>query len=513
MSHQEDISDKSPNVAVSNTNTTDVVIHNVEKEFEDVTAVPVLTPEQDRRLLRRIDLYLVPVMLFSYLFQTLDKQSLSFSSIMGLNTDLHLSGSDYSWASGIYYLGYLFFSYPASYLIVRLPVGKLIGGTCAAWGAVLLCTTACTNAKGLLAARFFLGVAEASIAPSLTVLVSMWYKKSEQPLRHGVWFMGNVIAGFFASLLAYGISFIKGGIHPWQVLFLLFGGITVLWGLSLLYLLPDHPGTARFLTPEQRQQAIVRVAANMTSIKDNHFKMYQLLESLRDVKLWLLFLIMASTSLANGLASFQSIIVKGFGFSTVNTYLVQMIITGFQAVFVLVATIGSTYLPNTRTYFMIGNYTIGVIGAAMVWKLEATRLWARFFGFCLCIAFSGNYPLIFAMSTANFAGFTKKATANAAIFVAYCAANVASPQMFLAKEAPTYPSGFKACLACISVSAVASGALRAYLVWENKRRDRMYGTAAAASGDDSTGGADEVDVALGLSDKTDFELKQFRYAL
>ncbi|CAK7204773.1 hypothetical protein SEUCBS139899_007533 [Sporothrix eucalyptigena] len=517
MSQKEEISEKvhsvtqTPSVAVGDTN--DAVLHNAEKEFEDVTAVPGLTPEQDRRLLRRIDLYLVPVMLFSYLFQTLDKQSLSFSSIMGLEQDLHLTGGNYSWASSIYFLGYLVASYPASYLIVRLPVGKLIGGSCIVWGAVLLCTTACTNAKGLLAARFFLGVAEAAIAPSLAVLVSMWYKKSEQPLRHGVWFMGNVIALFFSSLLAYGISFVNGRLYPWQVLFLLFGGVTVLWGAALLYLLPDHPGTARFLTPEQRQQAIVRVAANMTSIKDEHFKLYQLLEGLRDVKLWLLFLIMASSSLANGLASFQSIIIKGFGFSTVRTYLVQMISTTFQAIFVLIATIGSTYLPNTRTYFMMFNYTLGVIGAAMVWKLEATRLWARFFGYCLCIAFSGNYPLIFAMSTANFAGFTKKATANAAIFVAYCAANVASPQLFIAKEAPTYPSGFKACLACISVSAAASGALRFYLMWENKRRDRMYGTAAAASGDDAAGTGEEVDVALGLSDKTDFELKQFRYAL
>jgi MFS family permease len=73
------------------------------------------------------------------------------------------------------------------------------------------------NAGGLMAARFFLGVAEASIAPALAVIVSMWYKKSEQPLRHGVWFMGNVIAGFFSSLLAYAISFIKASVSPWVV--------------------------------------------------------------------------------------------------------------------------------------------------------------------------------------------------------------------------------------------------------------------------------------------------------
>ncbi|KAL1900572.1 hypothetical protein Sste5346_002295 [Sporothrix stenoceras] len=494
---------KAPSVAAGAV--TEAILHNVEKDFEDATAVPVLTLEENNKLLKRIDLYLVPVMLFSYLFQTLDKSALSYSSIMGLETDLHLTGLTYSWASSIYYLGYLVFSYPASYLIVRLPVGKLIGGACVAWGSVLLCTTGTTNAAGLLVARFFLGVTEAAIAPGLTVLVSMWYTRSEQPLRHGVWFMGNVIAGFFASLLAYGISFVKSPVlQPWQVLFLLFGGVTVVWGLGLLYLLPDHPATARFLTPQQRQQAVVRVAANMTSIKDEHFKLYQLLEGLKDIKLWLLFWIMVAMSLANGLASFQSIIIQGFGFSTVHTYLVQMISTAFQALFVLIATIGSTYIPNSRTYFMIFNYTVSVAGAAIVYKLEAERVWARFFGYCLCIAFSANYPLLFAMGTANIAGFTKKTTANAALFVGYCAANVASPQLFLAREKPTYPSGFKACIACISMSVALTAILRAYLVWENKRRDRVYGAVTNEN-------TEEVDVALGLSDQTDFELKQFRY--
>jgi hypothetical protein len=67
-------------------------------------------------------------LLFSYLFQTLDKSALSFASIMGLETDLNLVGKDYSWASSVYYFGYLVFSYPASYLIVKMPVGKLVAG-------------------------------------------------------------------------------------------------------------------------------------------------------------------------------------------------------------------------------------------------------------------------------------------------------------------------------------------------------------------------------------------------
>lgn len=77
-------------------------------------------------------------------------------------------------------------------------------------------TSTCFNAQGLLAIRFFLGVAEAAIGPGLTVIVAMWYKRSEQPLRHGAWFMGNVIAGIFGGLLAYGVGHVQS-IAPWKV--------------------------------------------------------------------------------------------------------------------------------------------------------------------------------------------------------------------------------------------------------------------------------------------------------
>lgn len=65
-------------------------------------------------------------MALSYLFQFLDKSALGFTSILGLREDLHLTGPEYSWSSGIYYFGYLIASYPAAILMLRWKVGKSI---------------------------------------------------------------------------------------------------------------------------------------------------------------------------------------------------------------------------------------------------------------------------------------------------------------------------------------------------------------------------------------------------
>lgn len=77
-------------------------------------------------------------------------------------------------------------------------------------------TAVCSNAAGLLVERFFLGFTEAAIGPGLTVVISMWYKRSEQPLRHAAWYLGNTFAGIFGGLVAYGIGHITS-IASWKV--------------------------------------------------------------------------------------------------------------------------------------------------------------------------------------------------------------------------------------------------------------------------------------------------------
>ncbi|KAG6000825.1 hypothetical protein E4U21_004968, partial [Claviceps maximensis] len=238
-------------------------------------------------------------MAMSYFFQFLDKMVLSATAILGIRADLHLTGSEYSWASAIYYFGFLIASYAAAVLMVRWKVGKVIAASTCIWGAVIMLTATCFNAGGLLANRFFLGVFESAIAPGLTIVVAMWYKRSEQPLRHAAWFMGPTLAGIFGSLLAYGIGHIRS-IQPWKAVFLIYGAATVAWSVAVFFLLPDTPMTARFLSVQDRQKAIVRVKDNMTGIKDNTMKWNQVREALWDVKTWLIVLETLAANIPNG---------------------------------------------------------------------------------------------------------------------------------------------------------------------------------------------------------------------
>lgn len=93
----------------------------------------------------------------------------------------------------------------------------------------------------------------------------------------------------------------------------------------MFIMLPDSPVTAKFLTPKQRRMAIERLRENQTGVENKHLKWYQVREAFADYKLYLFFLIGVVANIPNGgISNFGTIIIKGFGFSTLVTTLMQV---------------------------------------------------------------------------------------------------------------------------------------------------------------------------------------------
>jgi hypothetical protein len=56
-----------------------------------------ISPEENNRLRAKIDKRILVVMIFTYFIQALDKGTLSFASIMGIQADAKLKGQEYAW--------------------------------------------------------------------------------------------------------------------------------------------------------------------------------------------------------------------------------------------------------------------------------------------------------------------------------------------------------------------------------------------------------------------------------
>jgi hypothetical protein len=131
----------------------------------------VVSEVDNKRILRRIDLAILPVMLGVYFLQQLDKSTLSYASVFGLIADAHLGGQDYSWLGSIVYIAQLVMQPVIAYFLVKLPTGKFAASMVLCWGIVLSCMAVAKNFKGLLATRFFLGCFEASVGMYLQALL------------------------------------------------------------------------------------------------------------------------------------------------------------------------------------------------------------------------------------------------------------------------------------------------------------------------------------------------------
>ena len=62
-------------------------------------------PKRMNRLLWKIDLTIAPLLAAVYFLQYLDKTTLSYTAVMGIRTDTHLVGQDYSNLSMLFYIG------------------------------------------------------------------------------------------------------------------------------------------------------------------------------------------------------------------------------------------------------------------------------------------------------------------------------------------------------------------------------------------------------------------------
>ncbi|KAK3686797.1 hypothetical protein LTR37_019476, partial [Vermiconidia calcicola] len=138
-----------------------------------------LDPVEAKRVLRKVDLRVMPILVVIYLLQYLDKNGINYASAYGLEEGLGLTGQDYSWLSSIFYFGYLVAQYPAGYLMQRLPIAKVLSGAVLAWSVVLFTTPACTNFAGIAANRFLLGFLEATVNPGFVMIIGMWYRSAE----------------------------------------------------------------------------------------------------------------------------------------------------------------------------------------------------------------------------------------------------------------------------------------------------------------------------------------------
>ena len=136
-------------------------------------------------------------------------------------------------------------------------------------------------------------VQEADFAASICLgqlyIMSMYYRRHELQWRVAFLFCGCVVSGAFSGLLAYAIAHMDGvaGYSAWRWIFILEGAASVPVGILAIWLVPDWPENARFLTEEERVIVVQRVATDKRDASMNHWNKKTAIRVFTDVKIYL----------------------------------------------------------------------------------------------------------------------------------------------------------------------------------------------------------------------------------
>ncbi|KDN46556.1 hypothetical protein RSAG8_04209, partial [Rhizoctonia solani AG-8 WAC10335] len=243
--------------------------------------------ETNKRLLWLINKRVLAVMLVTYFIQSLDKGTMSFAAIMGIQKDANLHGQEYAALTTIFYAGSLVAEFPVNILCQKFPIAKFLGTAVVLWGATLALTAVCKSFAALMVVRYLLGTFEAAVQPSFLLMTSMWYRRAEQGEYVSYWYAMNGLQQMVGGLMSYGVSHISNpNIKSWQVLFMMLGIITVLWGVFIWFYLPDSPMRAKCYKDEDKTLMVERVRANQTGLQNKVFKKEQAMEAFTDIQVW-----------------------------------------------------------------------------------------------------------------------------------------------------------------------------------------------------------------------------------
>ncbi|KAI1504731.1 putative MFS allantoate transporter [Biscogniauxia marginata] len=462
-------------------------------------------PDEEKKLVRKIDFMILPYLAVCYAFFYIDKTTLSYAAIFGIRQDLNLQGSDYNWLSSMFYFGFLFWAFPTNFMMQKFPIGKYLGVNIFLWGFFLMLQAAAKNFAQLLVLRFLAGAAEACADPSFMLITSMWYTRKQQPVRMGLWYTANGLGIALGGLLGYAIGNIKGILPSWKYEFIIIGALCSTWGIVMFIFLPDSPVTAKGLSRAEKRLAVQRLRENQTGIENKHLKLYQIKEAFLDIKIYLFFFLGIVSNVPNGgISNFGTLIIQGFGFSTLVTTLMQIPYGILIAISILICVYLNDHFVSRRCAFILLFLCPNIAGSFGLRYVDTEQQVGRLICYYLTGPYNAAFVMILSLQTANTSGHTKKVVTNAVLFLGYCTGNIIGPFFYLTEQAPYYELGIWSMIVSHLIEVCIIILFWVLLSSENRQRDRKQAA--------MEGGLEGRDLdSTAFADLTDRENLNFRY--
>ncbi|KAI1100598.1 MFS general substrate transporter [Jackrogersella minutella] len=451
---------------------------NAEMYYEALRQYPddsSIDKDSEKRLKRKLDSRILPLLGICYFFYYVDKTTLSYAAIFGIQSDLHMKGAEYSWLSSIFYFGWLFWSIPSNLIMQRCPPAYYLAFNIFMWGVLLMCQAAAPNFAGLAALRVLSGAFEAIADPAFMLITSMYYTREEQPSRISAWYAWNGVGVAGGGLIGYGIGQMKGALASWRYEFIVVGALCAVWGIVLFLLLPNSPTTFWGFSKQERLLMIARVRRNQTGIEHQRIKWGQVKEAYLDYKTWLFVLFGFLGNVPNGgISNFSTLVIQGLGFDTLHTALLGIPQGVLVIIWIALGAFANKYMPANSRTTVSALFMLPTIAGSLGFLLAPTNAYV---GRLICFYLTGSYQASFVLSlslaTSNTGGQSKKMIVSGMVWLGACAGNIVSPFFYKADQAPSYHLGIGSLLVANCAELLLFFVFRYAFKWENRKKEKI----------------------------------------
>ena len=231
---------------------------------------PQLSEAEQRATMAMVTRRLIPLLFFCYVIAYIDRINVGFAKlhlreVLGVSEDKF--NTAYGLGAGLFFIGYFFFEVPSNLILQRVGARIWIARIMIVWGIVSACFMFLQGTTMFYTMRFLLGAAEAGFFPGVILYLTYWFPAKERARTVAMFATGGVLAGVIGSPISGALLDLDGmgGLAGWQWLFLIEAIPAVLMGLVVLFVLPNRPQEARWLSPTQKQWVHQRLAEDTAS--------------------------------------------------------------------------------------------------------------------------------------------------------------------------------------------------------------------------------------------------------
>jgi MFS transporter, ACS family, tartrate transporter len=336
-------------------------------------------------ILARAARRLIPFMALMYVASFLDRVNISLAALT-MNQDLGFSPQVFGFGAGIFFFGYFIFEIPSNLMLAKVGARAWMCRIMVSWGLVSMATAFVKTAPEFYVLRFLLGLAEAGLYPGMILYMTYWFPQATRARFIAMFLAAVPAASVIGGPISGWLLGFEGELHGWQWMLLLEGVPSLVLGAAVLWLLPDRPANAAWLSAEDKTILHTRLAADR--LDDSKLgALSGFWEMLADKRIWIFIIPDFSIVIGlYGMGLWMPQMIKSAGFSNLQTgFLVALPYIVSMAAMVLLGL--SSDRSGDRVWHVAGAAFAGALGLlGAVLFANPVLVLASF-----CLAASGIY--------------------------------------------------------------------------------------------------------------------------